>query len=111
MAVILLVFGPKRMPEIARQLGKMFGQFRRTSESMRKEFYNSIYPPDEENQSLGHDRMKQDLRSVKQEIEMVTKDIKQASKKALEQTVTGRTGVTSDSPKVKSEREKGCCDE
>lgn len=78
MTVILLVFGPKRMPEMARQLGKIFGQFRRTSDTMRKEFYNSIYPPDSGAHSLQHD-----LKSVKQEIETVTKDIKQASNKVI----------------------------
>lgn len=48
MVVVLLVFGPDRLPEIARSLGKTFGIIREQSNVFRKEFYNSVYKPVEE---------------------------------------------------------------
>jgi TatA/E family protein of Tat protein translocase len=49
--VALLVFGPEKLPEIAKVLGKISGELRRTSDSLRREFYNSVYPPAEELQA------------------------------------------------------------
>lgn len=49
--VALLVFGPEKLPEIAKLLGKFSGELKRTSDSVRREFYNSIYPPAEELQA------------------------------------------------------------
>lgn len=43
--VALVLFGPERLPELARALGKLTGQVRKTSDSLRREFYNSVYPP------------------------------------------------------------------
>jgi sec-independent protein translocase protein TatA len=43
--VVLLVFGPDKLPEIARSFGKWTGDFRRTSDSLRREFYHSVYNP------------------------------------------------------------------
>lgn len=44
-AVILIVFGPKRLPELAKTFGKFFGKARHESDKLRREFYNTIYPP------------------------------------------------------------------
>ena len=45
MAVVLLVFGPERLPEIARSLCRLMGQLKRTSDSIRREFYQTVYTP------------------------------------------------------------------
>jgi sec-independent protein translocase protein TatA/sec-independent protein translocase protein TatB len=50
-AVALLVFGPEKLPEIAKVLGKLSGELKRTSDSVRREFYNAVYPPAEELQA------------------------------------------------------------
>jgi TatA/E family protein of Tat protein translocase len=47
----LLVIGPKKLPELARSLGKGLAEFRRASTDMRREFLDvaeevSIEPPD-----------------------------------------------------------------
>jgi len=49
--IALLVFGPEKLPEIAKLLGKFSGELKKTSDSVRREFYNSIYPPAEELQA------------------------------------------------------------
>ena len=36
--VALLVFGPKRLPELARQMGKGLAEFRRASSDLRRSF-------------------------------------------------------------------------
>jgi Tat protein translocase TatB subunit len=46
--VALLVFGPERLPEVARSLGKLTGQLRRSTDLVRREFHNAIYTPAQE---------------------------------------------------------------
>ena len=43
--VALLAFGPERLPELARKLGKFSAELRRGTDSLRREFYNSVYIP------------------------------------------------------------------
>ncbi len=38
LAVALIVLGPKRLPEIARALGKGLREFRRTTDELKEEF-------------------------------------------------------------------------
>ena len=38
LAVALIVLGPKRLPEIARSLGKGLAEFRRTTDELKEEF-------------------------------------------------------------------------
>ena len=46
--VALLLFGPEQLPVLARSLGKVAADLRRTSDSLRREFYNSVYTPAQE---------------------------------------------------------------
>lgn len=48
LGVTLLLFGPDKLPEIARQFGKLAGEARRATNAVRREFYNSVYQPAEE---------------------------------------------------------------
>lgn len=43
--VALLVFGPDKLPEMAKTFGKVFGELKKNSDSLRREFYNSVYTP------------------------------------------------------------------
>jgi Tat protein translocase TatB subunit len=42
MALALIVFGPDRLPEIARQVGRTLGEVRRISSDVTNEFQRSI---------------------------------------------------------------------
>ncbi len=53
--VILLVFGPDKLPHVASKLGKITGELKRTSDSLRREFYNSAYTPAQELDALKQD--------------------------------------------------------
>lgn len=46
--VTLLLFGPDHLPQLARQMGKLAADWRKVSNSIRREWYNTIYPPAEE---------------------------------------------------------------
>lgn len=41
LVIALVVLGPERMPKLARDLGKMVGEFRKTSDDLRNEFLNA----------------------------------------------------------------------
>ena len=43
--VALLLFGPEQLPQIARQWGKITGDLRKVTNSVRREWYNAVYPP------------------------------------------------------------------
>lgn len=43
--VALIVFGPEKLPEISRSLGRIAGEFRRNADRFRRDFYNSVYIP------------------------------------------------------------------
>jgi sec-independent protein translocase protein TatA len=45
MLVVLIVFGPDRLPEMAAKLGKGMAELRKISDAVRREFYNSMYKP------------------------------------------------------------------
>ncbi len=46
--VALIVFGPEKLPEIARTLGKVTGELSKHTNALRREFYNSVYTPAED---------------------------------------------------------------
>jgi Tat protein translocase TatB subunit len=39
--IALIVLGPERMPKVARDLGRVVGDLRRTSDQLREEFLNA----------------------------------------------------------------------
>src|SRR5207245_81356 len=41
LVIALIVLGPERMPKVARDLGRMVGDLRRTSDELREEFLNA----------------------------------------------------------------------
>lgn len=46
--VALLVFGPKRLPELGRTLGKGISELKKAMFDVKKEVYKEMYPPIEE---------------------------------------------------------------
>lgn len=48
LVVTLLLFGPDKLPEIARQLGKLAAEARKATNAVRREFYNTVYQPADE---------------------------------------------------------------
>jgi Tat protein translocase TatB subunit len=41
LVIALIVLGPERMPKVARDLGRVIGELRRTSDELREEFLNA----------------------------------------------------------------------
>ena len=46
--VALIVLGPEKLPQAANQIGKLMGILRKNSDSLKREFYNSVYTPAED---------------------------------------------------------------
>lgn len=59
--VILLLFGSKGLPNIARTLGKGINEFKRASESVQKDLMNTT-------EKISH-QIKKEIEEVKKEIE------------------------------------------
>jgi len=66
LAIALLVFGPKKLPEVGRSLGKAMREFRKTSEEIKEKFEEQINA--EEFKNLDQD-IKQDIKKVVNENE------------------------------------------
>jgi len=64
--VCLVVFGPEKLPELARTLGQLTSQFRKSSDSIKREFYREVYPPLPDNP----------LSQARRELETVRDDVK-----------------------------------
>lgn len=45
--IALIVFGPQRLPEIARSLGKGIAEFRRQASDIKSEFESGLSPEDD----------------------------------------------------------------
>jgi sec-independent protein translocase protein TatB len=46
MLVALILFGPKRLPQIAEDLGRLCGDLRKHADAFKREFYSAAYKPD-----------------------------------------------------------------
>jgi TatA/E family protein of Tat protein translocase len=66
LAIALLVFGPKKLPEVGRSIGKAMREFRKTSEEIKEKFEEQINA--EEFKNLDQD-IKQDIKKVVNENE------------------------------------------
>lgn len=44
-AIALIIFGPEKLPGLAKNLGTFAAYFRKTSDQVRREFYNALYEP------------------------------------------------------------------
>lgn len=61
--VALLLFGPEQLPTLARQLGKITAELRKGSNALRREFYNTVYPPDLADEIKTGSRIIRDLKA------------------------------------------------
>ncbi len=65
--VALVLFGPEQLPVLARTLGKLTGQVTRPSDSLRREFYNSVYTPGQDARHALNGEL-QAIRNLKAEV-------------------------------------------
>ena len=87
----LIVFGPEKLPHIAAQVGRFMAEMRRTSDSFRREFYNSVYTP--------ADDIKRDMARLTTELPKAIAnpdcpDTKQSSETAAEKSLIDESDKT-----------------
>ena len=76
LAIALIIFGPEKLPEMAKTLGKLLGELKKQSEGVRKDFYNALYTPAEDSK----EDFRKNLRSVKSELLELKEEIAAKSK-------------------------------
>lgn len=82
--IAFLLFGPKQLPEVGRQVGKAIKGFKDTADDLRK----SVEP---------------ELNLIQQEVKMVEQDFQASMKEAEEEiTAAGRSAEESNEPAGKS---------
>jgi len=69
LCVLLIVLGPERLPAAARTFGKWTATFRKSTESVRKDFYNAIYSPAQDIRRE-FEKENRELRSVKNSLKL-----------------------------------------
>lgn len=45
LAVVLIIFGPEKLPELAKSLGQFFGKAKYERDKIKREIYNTMHPP------------------------------------------------------------------
>ncbi|MCL4125347.1 UNVERIFIED_CONTAM: hypothetical protein GTU68_041340 [Idotea baltica] len=75
LVIALIVFGPEKLPEFAKTLGKFMGQLKNHTDGARKEFYNAIYKPAEE--------LKNEVNSIKSDLKTSKEAIKENIKEDI----------------------------
>ena len=66
LTIALLVFGPRKLPEVGKSLGKALREFRRTSDEIKEKIEEEIQA--------------EDFKGIKSEFEQDIKDIKESTK-------------------------------
>lgn len=90
LVVILIVFGPDKLPEAAKRLGKITGSLRKTSDALRREFYNAVYEPTEEIRGEARNAMRElrsletDLQTTLSRLQSIPDEMKTCEEKELE---------------------------
>ena len=83
LAIALLIFGPKKLPEVGRSIGKALREFRKTSDEIKGKL-------EEEIQADDFKEIKNDFNEIKTEINEFKGDITSKIKKDLNKDVSGK---------------------
>ena len=88
--LVLVVFGPDKLPELFRNLGSLVGTLRKSGESVRREFYNAIYEPASE--------IKKGVTSAEAELRSISAGIRDYSKELPPECPDYQKSINRDSP-------------
>ena len=68
----LLLFGPRKLPDIGRTIGRTLGEFRRASEDLKRSLEQEV----DRERSGPLDQLQQDLRGAAQDLESVGRSLR-----------------------------------
>lgn len=100
MFVILLLFGPDKLPEMAAKFGRFMGELNRSTRGVRREFYNAVYAPADEIQKS----IKRELTAVKSEVTAIKSEVTATEPSATRNEAAEKPSSNSDTPKVEGEK-------
>ncbi|MBS3819591.1 TatA/E family twin arginine-targeting protein translocase [bacterium] len=66
MAIALLIFGPKKLPEVGKSIGKALREFRKTSDEVKEKFEQEV--------------QSQEFKDIKEDIEKETEENEEGKK-------------------------------
>jgi sec-independent protein translocase protein TatA len=111
LVIALIVFGPKKLPEVGRSLGKAMREFKRTTEDIKGKFEEQINAEEFKDIKSGFDDIKTEIKSV---VEMPIPaqsgaDVPARTETGAAGTARAATGTdkTSDSPDPASQHGEG----
>ncbi len=94
LAVALIVIGPKKLPELAKSLGKAMGEFKRATNDLKQSI----------EKETGLDEVRQNLRETGQEVRRsFDADDTRSSSVTTDSTVSGQTPPSADPEAVADE--------
>ena len=96
LAVALIVLGPKKLPEIAKSLGKAMGEFKRATNDLKQTI----------EQETGLDEVRESLRETQRDLQRSLKE-ENVSISKPEQVTDGKDSVSGPDPEEKDADEPG----
>lgn len=69
---VLVIFGPKKIPEIARKIGRITGEIRKVTDDLKGEIQSGIHNIEKE---IDVDKIKKKIEITKEEIDIDNKSI------------------------------------
>jgi len=94
--VALLLFGPRKMPQIGRSIGRAMGEFRRASNEFKRTIEDEVAADDIRD-------MEKDLKGIRD----IGKDLKEAVEKPIESTVKKVLDLSADDAPEPAKKETG----
>ena len=96
LAIALIVFGPSKLPDLARAFGKAMREFKKATEEVKESFKEETKDLEEIKSNLNQENLLDDLTKVLEEPPETTPDSSLFPETALETTVY--TAATTESP-------------
>jgi sec-independent protein translocase protein TatA len=91
LGIALLVFGPKKLPELAKGLGKAIKEFKKATEEMKEEFHKVTEDPPREDKPVPPIALPETQRAAEEPVMEESKAPEEAKTAPAERTIPQET--------------------